>query len=95
MAQHVVDSPIQECDPASMICISAYAAYFLQEIVLMKTNNITSLESCLRSQAEQLFDTARKWTLYLVRDARPSLTNLQALAFGVSCVFLWKDSQNG
>ncbi|CZR59387.1 uncharacterized protein PAC_09279 [Phialocephala subalpina] len=83
MATDILAAPREQCDPASVVCVAAYAAYFLQEIVLSNTSKITGLETLLREQAEELFATARKWTSYLARKASPSLNNLQALSFGV------------
>jgi hypothetical protein len=83
MASELLASRTARYDPASVICVAAYAAYFLEEIVLSRTEKLTGLESYLRKEATQLFDTARRWIKYLVQHASPNLASLQALVFGV------------
>lgn len=83
MAQNIVNKPTHECDLASLICVTAYAAYFLQEIVLSSHSDHTGFEEQLRLHALEYFSTARSATPHLLIQAPATLENLQALIYGV------------
>jgi len=69
---------------ASLICVSSYAGYFLQEIVLSDNGKYTGLEDELRLQAVQYFATARPAISRILLQAPSTLENLQALTYGAS-----------
>lgn len=69
---------------ASLICVSSYAGYFLQEIVLSDKRKYTGLEDELRLQAVQCFATARAAISRTLLQAPSTLENLQALTYGAS-----------
>lgn len=89
MALHVLaETPgsKENLDPASMICVCAYAGYFLQEIVLSKGSNETGFESVMHARAFEYFATARAWLKKLLERPHTRLAELQALTFGVCCI---------
>lgn len=83
MAQNILSKPTSECDLASLICVTAYAAYFIQEIVLSSHSDHTGLEEQLRLHALEYFSTARSAALHLLIQAPASLENLQAFIYSV------------
>ncbi|KAG9231109.1 hypothetical protein BJ875DRAFT_487310 [Amylocarpus encephaloides] len=85
MGKDVLDSKTpHKCNLASFICVSAYAFYFLQEIVLSDVRRSTGLESRLRLQANGYFTAARVAASHIRTQMPSSLPNLQALTYGVS-----------
>ena len=86
MALHVLagaSGSKENLDLASMICVCAYAGYFLQEILLSKGSNETGFESVLHARAFEFFATARAWMTKLLESQHTRLAELQALTFGV------------
>ncbi|KAL3419957.1 C6 transcription factor [Phlyctema vagabunda] len=67
----------------SWICVTSYAAYYIQEIMLMNCDKATGMEDRLQEQAVQLFATARALTSELVKQgASTNLETLQAMTYG-------------
>ena len=76
-------------DLPSLICVTSYAGYYIQEIMLMNCNKATGMEDRLQEQAVQLFATARALTWKLVKKGTPaSLETLQAVTYGVGSTLI-------
>ncbi|RDL32673.1 uncharacterized protein BP5553_09129 [Venustampulla echinocandica] len=82
MAQDILNKPTNHSSPANLICVAAYAGYFLQEIVLSGHGDSTGLEEQLRLQALDYFSTARTTVSRILLQASPSLENLQGFLYG-------------
>ncbi|KAF4633140.1 hypothetical protein G7Y89_g4977 [Cudoniella acicularis] len=83
MVRSIFEKPFDERDRASLICVSSYAGYFLQEIVLSDHRKYTGLETELRDQAQECFATVRAASSSYLTQAPSSLENLQALTFAI------------
>lgn len=78
-------TPNFENDLASLVCVTSYAGYFLQEIVLSGHGNETGLEDRLRAEAIDYFTVARLATSRILEsEVKSDLDHLQALIYGVS-----------
>lgn len=88
MAQELIrGKPTEECDLACLICVTTYAFYFLQEIVLADHRKPTGLEDHLRNQAEEFFATGRAASSWFRMNPASNLPNLQALTYSVSILY--------
>ena len=83
MVRNLRRKAIDSSNLSSLICVTSYAGYFLQEIVLSDTGKYTGLEEELRIQALECFATARGAVSRTLLKAPPSIENLQALTYGV------------
>jgi hypothetical protein len=84
MSHRVLKNPNDRDNLACLICITAYAGYFLQEIVLLGQSIETGFEGELGVQAQEHFATTRAAISRILTEAEANLDNLQALCFGVS-----------
>ncbi len=83
MACTLLNNKKKPVDLPSMICVTSYAGYFLQEIMLLKGGEPTGLEGYLRHQAVQYLATARAWASRILRQPTDDLATLQALTYCV------------
>ncbi|KAH6669054.1 hypothetical protein B0J14DRAFT_599954 [Halenospora varia] len=82
MVRTLRETPVREEQRTSLICVTAYAGYFLQEIVLSDYGKYTGLEEELRVQALQYFETAEAVNSHTLADSTSTLDTLQSFIFG-------------
>lgn len=83
MVRTLRETPVREEQRTSLICVTAYAGYFLQEIVLSDYGKYTGLEEELRVQALQYFETAEAVNSHTLAGSTSTLDTLQSFIFGV------------
>lgn len=84
MACTLLNNEKKSVDLPSIICVSSYAGYFLQEIMLLRGGEPTGLEDQLRQQAVRYLATTRAWASRILRQYTNDLASLQALTYCVS-----------
>lgn len=84
MARSIFSNPEGPINVTSMICVAAYAGYFLQEVVLLGNVEVTGLEDQVRQQGKSYLATARAWASRILDHFTTDLTSLQALTYCVS-----------
>ncbi|KAH8671773.1 hypothetical protein BGZ60DRAFT_527225 [Tricladium varicosporioides] len=82
MVRTLRENTVGEGQRTSLICATAYAGYFLQEIVLSDYGKYTGLEEELRAQALECFETAEAVNSHTMNDSASTLDILQSFIFG-------------